>query len=255
MARAGSSTNRVDRHGPFDLVIAADGSVSELHAAATNVRSTPYGWGVLWFVHDDPDHMFTNARAIHQVVDSARHMLGFLPMGSGPHDDKPDVSMFWSIRADRVDRLATRRARQLARHDPWLRAEGRGDPRQPRRPRARRVHALPRRARCGHGTPTGSCFSATPLTRPVPSSARVQTSSLMDAITLAECIASASDVPTALAAYSTARKRCLNYYQFATRALDPVLPGRLAHPRLAPRSGVPDQSLATSDAPADGAAP
>ncbi|MBA3541904.1 MAG: FAD-dependent monooxygenase, partial [Deltaproteobacteria bacterium] len=37
-----------DRHGPFDLVIAADGSVSELHGAAANVRSTPYGWGVLW---------------------------------------------------------------------------------------------------------------------------------------------------------------------------------------------------------------
>src|SRR5262249_50505560 len=40
-----------NRHGPFDLVIAADGAASALHAAAgVPVRSRLYPWGALWFV-------------------------------------------------------------------------------------------------------------------------------------------------------------------------------------------------------------
>jgi salicylate hydroxylase len=56
--------------------------------------------GVLWLVADDPG--FAAERRIFQVVDGAHTMLGFLPTGLAPGRDRPAVSLFWSLRADRV---------------------------------------------------------------------------------------------------------------------------------------------------------
>jgi len=93
--------DRGRRHGPFDLVIAADGSVSELHSDAPRVKSTAYPWGALWLVVKDTK--FTAERTLHQTVDGARQMLGFLPTGKAPGSDTNVLSMFYSLRADRVD--------------------------------------------------------------------------------------------------------------------------------------------------------
>src|SRR5689334_15594106 len=88
--------------GPFDLIVVADGSVSELHPHCTIPHSvTPYPWGALWFVADDPDARHTGE--LRQWVDGPRHLFGLLPTGRAPRGDHPVVSLFWSLRADRVD--------------------------------------------------------------------------------------------------------------------------------------------------------
>ncbi|MBX3229501.1 MAG: FAD-dependent monooxygenase [Labilithrix sp.] len=106
-----------ERHGPHELVIAADGARSQLRDdSSTSKRITPYPWGALWFVGIDPSKLNPDgtrderARTLHQVVDGSRRMLGMLPTGRAPtglaEPRQPDprlISLFWSIRCDRVE--------------------------------------------------------------------------------------------------------------------------------------------------------
>ncbi|MDB4936277.1 MAG: Oxidoreductase [Labilithrix sp.] len=99
------------RHGPHELVVVADGARSQLRDdTGTSKRIAPYPWGALWFVGKDardPDDAST--RTLHQVVDGNQRFLGMLPTGHGPSRLLGStlgprlVSLFWSIRCDRVD--------------------------------------------------------------------------------------------------------------------------------------------------------
>ena len=211
---------RGERHGPFDLVIAADGSASELHACGSRVRSKPYPWGALWVVVDDPG--FAAGRTLHQRVDGARYLLGFLPTGKAPGRDKPVVSMFWSLR---VDQLAAWRAAGLA---PWREEVLKLDPRaepilatlSDLEPvlfsRYRDVAMYP-----WHGERI--VFLGDAAHAMSPQLGQGANLALMDAVVLADVIAeSPDDVPRALAAYTAARRRHLGFYQLATRALTPL---------------------------------
>ncbi len=209
------------RHGPYDLVVAADGGVCELHHAATRVRSTPYGWGALWIVAEDPGGTFTNARTCAQIVDRAHHMLGFLPTGLGPRGDKPMVSLFWSIRADRVE--AWRAAGLAPWRDTILGFEPRAEPILDTLngrldgvlySRYHDVAMWP-----WHGDRLVFLGDAAHATSP--QLGQGANLALIDAVTFADCFAATDDVSAALAAYSAARRRHLNYYQFMTRALTP----------------------------------
>lgn len=92
-----------ETHGPFDLVIVADGAQSRLRAAPLVRRNRPYSWGALWAICADPDDRF--AGALHQVYDGAQKMAGVLPVGRlrGGDDGPPLVSFFWSLHASRFD--------------------------------------------------------------------------------------------------------------------------------------------------------
>ncbi len=209
------------RHGPFELAIAADGAVCELHDDA--VRRAAYPWGAVWLVAPDPGG-FTEARTIHQLVDGARHMLGILPTGLAPGTETRVVSLFWSIRHDRV--AAWREAGVAAWRDQVLRLEPRAAPmlaplddlREVLFARYHDVAMWPwHRERlvylgdAAHGTS--------------PQLGQGANLALMDAIALADALAGETDLATALAAYSAARRRHLAYYQFMTRALTPFFQG------------------------------
>ncbi|HEU0035114.1 MAG TPA: NAD(P)/FAD-dependent oxidoreductase [Kofleriaceae bacterium] len=207
--------DRGERHGPFDLVIAADGGVCELHRAAPRVRSREYPWGALWFVAEDPG--FSPERRIYQIVDGAHTLLGFLP--TGVVDGKQVVSLFWSIRADRVD--AWRAAGMAPWRDRVLALEPRAeaifdqlhDLGAVRFARYRDVAMKP-----WHGDRIVFIGDAAHATSPqLGQGANL----VIDALALADAIAAAPSVNAALAAYSAARLRHLQYYQFATRALTP----------------------------------
>jgi 2-polyprenyl-6-methoxyphenol hydroxylase-like FAD-dependent oxidoreductase len=96
-----------DLHGPHELVIVADGARSQLRDdTGTSKRIAPYPWGALWFVGEDtrdPEDDVT--RTLHQVVDGNQRFLGMLPTGHGPGPELGPrlVSLFWSLRCDRVD--------------------------------------------------------------------------------------------------------------------------------------------------------
>lgn len=83
-------------HGPFDLVIAADGSASRLRGAIGAVkREAVYPWGALWRLVPQGDWPWNDE--LRQRYVAARKMIGLLPVGTRPGDDTPRLSFFWSL--------------------------------------------------------------------------------------------------------------------------------------------------------------
>lgn len=115
LAREGRRSWFVDgaknRHGPHELVVVADGARSQLRDdTSTSKRIERYPWGALWFVAKDPNPSDSpKASVLHQICDGNHRFLGMLPTGRRPVSEEsilsPSerlVSLFWSIRGDRV---------------------------------------------------------------------------------------------------------------------------------------------------------
>jgi 2-polyprenyl-6-methoxyphenol hydroxylase-like FAD-dependent oxidoreductase len=84
------------RHGPFDLIVAADGSASRLRAAVgARGVDRPYPWGALWCLVPREDWPWRDE--LRQRYVSARKMIGMLPVGTRPGDPVPRLSFFWSL--------------------------------------------------------------------------------------------------------------------------------------------------------------
>jgi 2-polyprenyl-6-methoxyphenol hydroxylase-like FAD-dependent oxidoreductase len=84
------------RYGPYGWIVGADGARSTMRRfLGVRARIHEHRWGALWAVLDDPSHAF--AGELDQYFDGAKRMAGFLPTGSDA------VSLFWSIRLDRVE--------------------------------------------------------------------------------------------------------------------------------------------------------
>lgn len=82
-------------YGPYDLVVGADGARSTMRRfLGVRARVLEHRWGALWGVFEDPGGVF--GHELDQYFDGASRMAGFLPTGSGA------VSLFWSIRLDRI---------------------------------------------------------------------------------------------------------------------------------------------------------
>ena len=89
-------------HGPYDLVIAADGSASRLRATVGRPRlDAPYPWGALWCLL--PEGAWPHGHELRQRYRVAQRMAGMLPVGTRPGDAAPRVSFFWSLRNDGVE--------------------------------------------------------------------------------------------------------------------------------------------------------
>jgi 2-polyprenyl-6-methoxyphenol hydroxylase-like FAD-dependent oxidoreductase len=148
-------------------------------------------------------------------------MFGLLPTGRAPGGDDLVVSVFWSIRADRV---AAFRERGLAA---WRAEAVALDPRtEPILDQIRSIDQLAFtqyrdvRMRRWHGERIVFIGDAAHATSP--QLGQGANLALWDAMCLDEALADRSDVSAALAAYTAMRRRHLNYYQLATRALTPL---------------------------------
>lgn len=98
--------------GDFDLVILANGARSHLRQATGLVRrAEEYPWGALWAIVPDPERIFPDQ--LEQVYRSNDTFLGFLPTGHAPSGQLPMVSVFWSVRNDRVESMRQASALQL----------------------------------------------------------------------------------------------------------------------------------------------
>jgi len=92
-------------HGPFDLVLAADGAASALRAGAGKPRlDRPYPWGALWCLLDQAD--WPHIDELSQRYVGAHKMIGLLPVGSRPGDPAPKLSFFWSLPTSRFEAWA-----------------------------------------------------------------------------------------------------------------------------------------------------
>ncbi|MBO0395624.1 FAD-dependent monooxygenase [Stenotrophomonas maltophilia] len=102
------------QHGPFDLVVAADGAASTLRGGVEQgiALDRVYPWGALWCLlpAEDWPHM----SELRQRYVAARKMIGLLPVGTRPGDDTPRLSFFWSLPRADFDRW---QAEGMA---PWL---------------------------------------------------------------------------------------------------------------------------------------
>lgn len=83
------------RFGPYDRIVGADGARSTMRRFLPfRARIHEHRWGALWAIL--PDAAATFDGKLDQYFDGARRMVGFLPTGSGA------VSVFWSVRLDRI---------------------------------------------------------------------------------------------------------------------------------------------------------
>jgi 2-polyprenyl-6-methoxyphenol hydroxylase-like FAD-dependent oxidoreductase len=214
------------RHGPFDLVAVCDGSRSHVRDAmpAVSKRVTPYPWGALWYIGEDPHE--EHARELRQTVRGARQMVGLLPTGLGPQQHAEDagevplVSLFYSVRADAVEEL-TRRGiaawkREVSEIVPSAEAV------------LAQIHdfrdltfasyhdvVLPRWHE-GRVVFLGDAAHATS-----PQLGQGCNLALCDAAALDDALSQGGSVEDALARYTAARREHLAYYQLATRWLTP----------------------------------
>jgi 2-polyprenyl-6-methoxyphenol hydroxylase-like FAD-dependent oxidoreductase len=96
--RGGTLGTTQGEHGPYALIVGADGARSALRRfVGVRARVHEHRWGALWGVFPDPAGAF--GAVLDQYFDGTRRMAGFLPTGSGA------VSLFWSVRLDRIPAL------------------------------------------------------------------------------------------------------------------------------------------------------
>ncbi len=213
-------TDREGRtHGPFDLVVLADGARSHLRDSlgiTMNVR--PYPWGALWFIGKSS----RGSRELTQFVEGTSRMIGVLPTGRGPLGARdPLASLFFSVRVDEHEsvfsggldawKTEVRRVAPIAEelldqiHAPTdLTFASYFDVSMPR------WHA--------HGVVLlGDAAHATS-----PQLGQGCNLALCDAAALADALASHDRIDDALTSYTHARRDHLAFYQLATRALTPL---------------------------------
>jgi 2-polyprenyl-6-methoxyphenol hydroxylase-like FAD-dependent oxidoreductase len=83
-------------HGPYDLVVIANGSASKLRDIMGRHRlNRPYPWGALWCLL--PQGGWPHISDLRQRYRAARRMMGLLPVGSRPDNPEPQLSFFWSL--------------------------------------------------------------------------------------------------------------------------------------------------------------
>jgi 2-polyprenyl-6-methoxyphenol hydroxylase-like FAD-dependent oxidoreductase len=222
-----SKAQLVDHSGQplaeHDLVVVANGARSDLRRASGLLRrERPYPWGALWFVARDPAHFYRYR--LRQISNGTRHMLGLLPTGLGPLGGGPEehrVSLFWSIRMDRIDEF--RRTGFEAWKEQVLRYE----------PDAEfvldQIDSVEQVLTAGYHDVVMSpwhtqrrVFIGDAAHAMSPQLGQGTNLALMDASTL--CAALSEDVPlvVALERYSRARQAHIDFYQFASRWLTPL---------------------------------
>lgn len=79
--------------GPFDLVVDASGVQSKL----SPLRSKELPFGAIWGTVDWPENTTLKYTQLEQRYRKACNMIGILPIGSLPNEDKPKATIFWSM--------------------------------------------------------------------------------------------------------------------------------------------------------------
>ncbi|MEQ1864508.1 MAG: NAD(P)/FAD-dependent oxidoreductase [Micropepsaceae bacterium] len=208
------------RHGPFDLVVVAEGAHSllrkKLHPSA---RDPAYRWGALWVTCPDPDNHF--AGTLWQKFKGAEKMLGVLPIGEVPGGNGvPHVAMFWSLRLDQFE------AWRKQGFDAW-KTEVRAiwPETAPLLDRIVDADQLTLASYCDvvmRNWRKGRClFIGDAAHGTSPQLGQGANLALVDAWTLADILSQDSNIDTALARYERTRRPHVGYYQLASRALTP----------------------------------
>lgn len=218
------------RHGPFDLIVAADGAGSRLRASLPGLarRDTVYPWGALWCLLPAED--WAHADTLQQRYAGAREMIGLLPVGRRADRDGRWLTFYFSLPGEQLDafdapalaRLRERVATLWPEALPLL--AGINAPEQLQRARYRDVvMPVPHRGRVVFLGDAAHAMS--------PQLGQGVNMALLDAQSLAAALAEHGEVAQALRAHVRTRRGHLQVYQAMSRWLTPLFQSR--HDRLA----------------------
>jgi 2-polyprenyl-6-methoxyphenol hydroxylase-like FAD-dependent oxidoreductase len=212
------------RHGPFDLVVAADGARSRMRRAAGPVlHDAEYPWGAIWAVVPDTRDRYSTV--LYQHYRSTRVTFGLLPTGTA--DGRPMVSLYWSIENRRVDEFRRRGLDAFKREIRGLTSEG-DEVLDQVHDMDQLTHAvyrdvvLRRLHRAGGLVFVGDAGHATS-----PQLGQGANLALLDAAALGDAIGSAPTVADALAGYERARRAHIRTYSWFSRLMTPLFQSNL----------------------------
>jgi 2-polyprenyl-6-methoxyphenol hydroxylase-like FAD-dependent oxidoreductase len=207
-------------HGPFDLVIATDGSASGLRAQVQGTRlDRIYPWGALWCLLPRGD--WAHGDELRQRYVAARKMIGLLPVGTRPGDDESRLSFFWSLPREQFQ------AWEQAGLEPWLdeiaqlwpeaRERLQGVTLQTQLARANYRDAVMDRWYRGRLVLAGDAAHSMS-----PQLGQGVNMALLDAVALRDALRAEPNLEAALARYQAQRKAHAWLYQFWSRWLTPI---------------------------------
>ena len=207
-------------HGPYDLVIAADGSASALRRYTGEVKlDAPYPWGALWCLVPQRDWAWPDE--LRQRYVAARKMIGLLPVGTRPGDEVPRLSFFWSLPASEFERWHTGGLaawkREVAAIWPQVEAHLAGVTEPAQLARAGYRDASLRHCARGRLVLAGDAAHAMS-----PQLGQGVNMALMDALALRDALRSETAIDAALARYQRQRQAHVAIYQFWSRWLTPL---------------------------------
>jgi 2-polyprenyl-6-methoxyphenol hydroxylase-like FAD-dependent oxidoreductase len=214
-------TEAGERLGPFDLVLACDGARSSVrdHTSDLTKSVSIYPYGALWFIGED--EAGEHRRTLLQTVSGTRDMVGLLPTGHPRFaGGKPLVSLFVSVPS--VEVPAIRRAGIAQLRDRVLGLCPTAETVLDQVPDTDHLtfavyHDVVMSRWHGHRLAfLGDAAHATS-----PQLGQGANLALCDAFVLARALAGTPTLEGALAAYTSARRAHLDYYQLATRWLTP----------------------------------
>ena len=207
-------------HGPFDVVVVADGSASSLRAAVTGMRiDTPYPWGALWCLLPEGDWPWRDE--LRQRYRLARQMAGMLPVGCMPGDPVRRLSFFWSLPVGQFEawRAAGREAWLTELESLWPRAREQIGEAFPVECLSRAAYrdAIPERWWRGRAVLLGDAAHAMS-----PQLGQGVNMALVDAVALAHALDAHRELHAAFAGYERMRRAHLAAYHRFSRWLTPL---------------------------------
>jgi len=209
-------------HGPFDLIIAADGAHSRLRRALPGAqlrRETLYPWGAVWCLL--PMRDWPHGGELRQRYAGAREMIGLLPVGKRVDHDGEWLTFFFSLPGEQVDRFDANALSNLHRRVAtlWPEAasllEGIDAPEQLQRARYRDVVLR-------HPVQGRLVFVGDAAHAMSPQLGQGVNMALLDAEALADALAEHASLSEALAGYARRRRDHLAVYQRVSRWLTPL---------------------------------
>jgi 2-polyprenyl-6-methoxyphenol hydroxylase-like FAD-dependent oxidoreductase len=208
------------RHGPFDLIVAADGAHSALRTRLMpHARAPIYSWGCMWTTVPDQAGIGA-AGLLRQRVRGTRLMMGVLPVGRG------EVTIYWSLpmralgRSKTIDLGAWRQTATAL----WPEAAAIID----RAAAGDFARATYRHVALPHWNAGPVLFIGDAAHGTSPQLGQGANLGLMDAWTLAKTLDDAPDLLSAFLRFERRRDPAVRYYRRASHLLTPFFQSRLA---------------------------